>query len=78
MTGLRFLFRVTLRRLDLAAEIYHLGEPHERSLVTAGQRYSARRLIHLFSRANCEGTNPPNSGPGGRGGAVEATPYGLI
>jgi integrase/recombinase XerD len=25
MTGLRFLFRVTLRRLDLAAEIYHLG-----------------------------------------------------
>ena len=26
MTGLRFLFRVTLRRLDLAAEIYHLKE----------------------------------------------------
>src|SRR6202021_2512414 len=24
MTGVRFLFRVTLRRLDLAAEIYHL------------------------------------------------------
>ena len=24
MTGLRFLFRVTLRRLDLAAEIYHI------------------------------------------------------
>ena len=24
MTGLRFLFRVTLRRLDLGAEIYHL------------------------------------------------------
>jgi hypothetical protein len=24
MTGLRFLFRVTLRRLDLAAEMYHL------------------------------------------------------
>src|SRR5215467_3586678 len=24
MTGLGFLFRVTLRRLDLAAEIYHL------------------------------------------------------
>ena len=29
MTGLRFLFRVTLRRLDLAAEIYHLREPQE-------------------------------------------------
>src|SRR5499427_10471835 len=27
MTGLRFLFRVTLRRLDLAAEVYHLREP---------------------------------------------------
>ena len=27
MTGLRFLFRVTLRRLDLAGEIYHIREP---------------------------------------------------
>src|ERR1700681_4554449 len=27
MTGLRFLFRVTLRRLDLAAEIFHIREP---------------------------------------------------
>jgi hypothetical protein len=26
MTGLRFLFRVTLRRLDLATEIYHIRE----------------------------------------------------
>jgi integrase/recombinase XerD len=29
MTGVRFLFRVTLRRLDLAAEIYHLHEPQK-------------------------------------------------
>jgi len=29
MTGLRFLFRVTLRRLDLAEEIYHLSEPQK-------------------------------------------------
>jgi site-specific recombinase XerD len=29
MTGLRFLFRVTLRRLDLAAEIFHLREPQK-------------------------------------------------
>src|SRR5712675_1911899 len=29
MTGVRFLFRVTLRRLDLAAEIYHLREPEK-------------------------------------------------
>jgi len=29
MTALRFLFRVTLRRLDLAAEIYHIKEPQK-------------------------------------------------
>ena len=29
MTGLRFLFRVTLRRRDLAAEIYHIREPQK-------------------------------------------------
>ena len=29
MTGLRFLFRVTLRRLDLAAAIYHVREPQK-------------------------------------------------
>ena len=33
MTGLRFLFRVTLRRLDLAAEIYHIREPQKIPLV---------------------------------------------
>ncbi|MDH3663128.1 MAG: site-specific integrase [Alphaproteobacteria bacterium] len=27
MSGVKFLFRVTLRRLDLAEEIYHLNEP---------------------------------------------------
>jgi site-specific recombinase XerD len=29
MTGVKFLFRVTLRRLDLTAEIYHLREPQK-------------------------------------------------
>ncbi len=29
MTGVKFLFRVTLRRHDLAAEIYHLREPQK-------------------------------------------------
>ncbi len=33
MTGLRFLFRVTLRRPDLAAEIYHFREPQRIPLV---------------------------------------------
>jgi site-specific recombinase XerD len=33
MTGLRFLFRVTLRRLDLAEEVYHIREPRKLPLV---------------------------------------------
>jgi integrase/recombinase XerD len=33
MTGVKFLFRVTLRRHDLAAEIYHLREPQKIPLV---------------------------------------------
>src|SRR5947209_5872377 len=33
MTGLKFLLRVTLRRLDLATEIYHLREPQKIPLV---------------------------------------------
>jgi site-specific recombinase XerD len=33
MTGLRFLFRVTLRRLDLTEEIYHLSEPQRAPLI---------------------------------------------
>ena len=30
MTGVRFLFRVTLRRHDLAAEVWHIKEPHRK------------------------------------------------
>jgi integrase/recombinase XerD len=33
MTGLRFLFRVTLRRLDLSEEVYHIREPEKLPLV---------------------------------------------
>src|SRR5450631_208910 len=29
ITGVRFLLRVTLRRLDLAAEVYHIKEPQK-------------------------------------------------
>jgi site-specific recombinase XerD len=43
MTGLRFLFRVTLRRLDLAAEIYHLRQPHTIPLVISVNE--AKRLL---------------------------------
>src|ERR1700747_2662197 len=47
MTGVRFLFRVTLRRLDLAAEIYHLREPEKISLVTSPDE--TRRLLAVAS-----------------------------
>jgi integrase/recombinase XerD len=43
MTGVRFLFRVTLRRLDLAAEIYHLREPQKIPQVMS--RDETRRLL---------------------------------
>jgi integrase/recombinase XerD len=43
MTGLRFLFRVTLRRLDLAAEIYHIREPEKIPLVMSPDE--TRRLL---------------------------------
>ena len=41
MTGVRFLFRVTLRRLDLAAEIYHI-----RPLIVRGLGDSANSPCH--------------------------------
>ena len=47
MTGLRFLFRVTLRRLDLAAEIYHLREPQKIPLVMSPDE--TRRLLSVAS-----------------------------
>jgi integrase/recombinase XerD len=47
MTGLRFLFRVTLRRLDLAAEIYHLREPKKIPQVMSADE--ARRLLAAAS-----------------------------
>jgi site-specific recombinase XerD len=37
MTGVKFLLKVTLRRHDLAAEIYHLKEPRKVPVVLSGQ-----------------------------------------
>jgi len=45
MTGLRFLFRVTLRRLDLAAEIYHIKEPQKIPLVMSPDE--TKRLLAM-------------------------------
>jgi len=47
VTGVRFLFRVTLRRLDLAAEIYHLREPEKVPQVMSPDEM--RRLLAVTS-----------------------------
>src|SRR5258708_15957781 len=47
MTGLRFLVRVTLRRLDLAAEIYHIREPQKIPLVMSPDE--TKRLLAVAS-----------------------------
>src|SRR6516225_5202331 len=47
MTGVRFLFRVTLRRLDLAAEIYPIREPQKIPLVMSPDE--TRRLLAVAS-----------------------------
>ena len=43
MTGVRFLFRITLRRHDLAAEVYHIKEPLNLPLTLSQEE--AKRLI---------------------------------
>src|ERR1700757_4223814 len=45
MTGVRFLFRVTLRRHDLTAEVYHLKEPQKLPLVMSPEE--AKRLLAM-------------------------------
>ncbi len=47
MTGLRFLFRITLRRLDLAAEIYHIRAPQKIPLVMSADE--TKRLLAVAS-----------------------------
>jgi site-specific recombinase XerD len=47
MTGVKFLFRITLRRPDLAAEIYHLREPQKIPQVMSQDE--TRRLLAVAS-----------------------------
>ena len=53
MTGLRFLFRVTLRRLDLAAEIYHIREPQKIPLVMSPDETNACWRSPAASKPAC-------------------------
>lgn len=45
VTALRFLFRVTLRRLDLLAELYHIKEPEKVPLVMSQDE--TKRLLAM-------------------------------
>ena len=51
MTGLRFLFRVTLRRLDLANEVYHIREPQKIALVMSPDETRRRSPSPAASRS---------------------------
>ena len=53
MTGVKFLLRVTLRRLDLVAEVYHLGEPQKIPLVMSQDE--TRRLLAVARQRRPEG-----------------------
>ena len=43
MTGVKFLLKVTLRRYDLAAEIYHIKEPQKVPVVLSPDEVRNRR-----------------------------------
>lgn len=48
MTGVKFLFRVTLRRHDLASEIYYVREPQKLPLTVS--QAEARRLLAMAGK----------------------------
>src|SRR3982074_2472588 len=68
MTGLRFLFRVTLRRLDLAAEIYHIKEPQKIPLVMSPDE--AKRLLAMAGNLKVHRLLALGYGAGLRAGEV--------
>jgi site-specific recombinase XerD len=63
MTGVKFLFRVTLRRLDLVEEIYHLNEPQRVPVILNANEI--KRLLAvarpLKTTIRCPMPRPPMS-----------------
>jgi integrase/recombinase XerD len=68
MTGVKFLLRVTLRRHDLAAEIYHLKEPQKIPLVLS--RDEVRRLLAMAANVQVRAMLSLAYGCGLRAGEV--------
>jgi integrase/recombinase XerD len=68
MTGVRFLFRVTLRRHDLAAEIYHLKEPQKLPLTMSPEE--AERLLAMAGNLKVRAMLALGYGCGFRAGEI--------
>jgi Phage integrase, N-terminal SAM-like domain len=51
MTGVRFLFRVTLRRHDLAAEVWHIKEPQKLPPVLSPEE--VKRVLIMATSRHC-------------------------
>ena len=68
MTGLRFLFRVTLRRLEIAAAIYHIREPQKIPLVMSADE--TKRLLAVATSLKARVLLSLSYGCGLRGGEV--------
>ena len=68
MTGVKFLFRVTLRRHDLAAEIYHLKEPQKVPVVLSQDE--VKRLLAMAGSIKVRAMLSLSYGCGLRAGEV--------
>jgi integrase/recombinase XerD len=68
MTGVKFLLKVTLRRHDLAAEIYHLKEPQKIPLVLSQDE--VKRLLAMASSVKVRAMLSLSYGCGLRAGEV--------
>jgi integrase/recombinase XerD len=53
MTGLAFLFRVTLRRPEIADQIEYIAEPQKIPLVLSPEEVRRLLMPHLASSAAC-------------------------
>ena len=70
MTGVKFLLKVTLRRHDLAAEIYHLKEPQKVPVVLSADE--VKRLLLMAPSLKARTMLTISYGCGLRAGEVDA------
>ena len=64
MTGVRFLFRVTLRRHDLAAEVWHIKEPQKLPPVLSPEEVKRILAMATSLKARAMLTSPMVAGCG--------------